>query len=292
MPTLSIDSARSSPLHCDRHHIIRESILRGIVKLLILLTLLALWCAQAEVPAPYALRLDPGQQAWLRDKQTLVIGMPAYDWPPYSYYSGKDRYEGLLHDYLQTVSQRLGLILSYRAYPTFNDAQQALRSGEVDALAGVALTPQRQTWMHFTAPLIEVPRAVLLGKPGAPPSLAQATQMQWVCEHGYDSCDLLEHLGFKKIKHVDVNTEALFMVKYGLADAYLSDRPYLESSLPSQSIQSHHLVDVPWIAPAQLSLTTTDNNARLGELLSLAVDSLTPQDKHDLIQLAETYTVP
>ncbi|MGY3884710.1 ATP-binding protein [Aeromonas aquatica] len=257
-----------------------------------MLTLLALRCAQAEVPAPYALRLDPGQQEWLREKQTLVVGMPASNWAPYSYYSGKDHYQGLLHDDLQTVSQRLGLRLHYRAYPTFNDAQLALRSGEVDALAGVAITPQRQTWMHFTAPLIEIPRAVLLGKPGKSPSLAQATQMQWVCERGYDSCDLLEHLGFKKITRVDVNTEALFMVKYGLADAYLSDRPYLESSLPNQGVKARSLVEVPWIDPVQLALTTAGNNVRLGELLSLAVDSLTPQDKHALLRLADAYNKP
>lgn len=262
------------------------------MKLLILLTLLTVRWGQAEVPAPYALRLDPAQRAWLNEKQTLVVGMTANDWAPYSYYSGGTHYQGLLHDYLNTVSQRLGLSLGYRAYPTFNDAQQALRSGEVDALAGVALTPQRQRWMHFTAPLIEIPRAVLLNKPGSPPSLAQAAQMQWVCERGYDSCDLLEHLGFKKIKHVDVNTEALFMVKYGLADAYLSDRPYLESNLPNKGIQAQQIVEVPWMGPAQLSLTTAANNTRLGELLSLAVDSLTPQDRHALIQLADAYNKP
>ncbi|MEG0009910.1 MAG: transporter substrate-binding domain-containing protein [Aeromonas sp.] len=266
--------------------------MRRVVRLLVLLTLLASQWALAEVPAPYALRLDQGQRDWLQEKQTLIIGMPAADWAPYSYYSGNDRYQGLLHDYLQTVSQRLGLTLSYRAYPTFNLAQQALRSGEVDALAGVAMTPQRQRWMHFTAPLIEIPRAVLLSKPGAPPTLAQAAQMQWVCEQGYDNCDLLEHLGFKKIKHVDGNLEAMFMVKYGLADAYLSDRPYLESNIASQRVKTQHLAEVPWVGPAQLALSTDADNVQLGTLLSLAVDSLTPQDRHALIQLASLYNQP
>jgi two-component system, NarL family, sensor histidine kinase EvgS len=266
--------------------------LRGVVRLLILLTLLAGQGVLAEVPAPYALRLDAEQREWLREKQTLVIGMPASDWAPYSYYTGDNHYQGLLHDYLKTVSQRLDLRLRYRAYPTFEDAQQALRSGEVDALAGVAMTPQRQNLMHFTAPLIEIPRAVLLAKSGPPPDLAQAAQMQWVCERGYDNCDLLEHLGFKKIKHVDTNMEALFMVKYGLADAYLSDRPYLETNIASQRVKAQHLVEVPWIEPAQLSLSTDANNVRLGALLGLAVDSLTLQDKHALIELAGIYREP
>lgn len=246
----------------------------------------------AEVPAPYALRLDAEQREWLREKQTLVIGMPATDWAPYSYYTGNNHYQGLLHDYLKTVSQRLDLRLRYKAYPTFEDAQQALRRGEVDALAGVATTLQRLRWMHFTAPLIEIPRAVLLNTPGDPPSLAQAAQMQWVCERGYDSCDLLERLGFKKVKYVDRNTEALFMVKYGLADAYLSDRPYLESNLPNKGIQAQQIVEVPWVEPAQLSLATLSSNVYLGALLSLAVDSLTPEDRYALIELADIYSEP
>lgn len=266
--------------------------MRGIVRALILLSLLACRSLLAEVPAPYALRLDAEQREWLREKRTLVIGMPAADWAPYSYYTGDDRYQGLLHDYLRTVSQRLDLRLRYKAYPTFENAQQALRNGEVDALAGVAQTPQRQRWMHFTPPLIEIPRAVLLAKPGAPPSLAQAAQLQWVCERGYDSCDLLEQLGFKKIRYVDRNIEALFMVKYGLADAYLSDRPYLESNIPGLHVKAQQMVEVPWVEPAQLALTTPSSNVYLGALLSLAVDSLTPQDRHALIELADIYNEP
>lgn len=110
----------------------RRSIVHRVVSLLIWLILLA---------SGHSLRLDAKQRSWLREKQTLVIGMPAVDWTPYSYYTGSNRYQGLLHDYLQTVSQRLDLRLDYKTYPTFEDAQQALRSGEVDALAGVASPP-------------------------------------------------------------------------------------------------------------------------------------------------------
>lgn len=264
----------------------------GVIRLLLLLPVLAVQSLLAAVPPPYALRLDTEQQTWLREKQTLTIGMPATDWAPYSYYTGNNRYQGLLHDYLQTLSQRLDLRLGYRAYPTFEDAQRALRRGEVDALAGVTLTPQRQRWMHFTAPLIEIPRAVLLARPGPSPSREQAAQMQWVCERGYDSCDLLEQLGFNKIRYVDRNIEALFMVKYGLADAYLSDRPYLESNLSSQRAKTQQMVEVPWVDPAQLALATLSSNRALGPLLSLAVDSLTPQDKHALMELADIYSEP
>lgn len=80
------------------------------------------------------------------------------------------------------------------------------------------------------------------------------------------------------------------MVKHGLADAYLSDRPYLEYSIPSQRIQNAHLVDVPWVGPAQLSLSTRTDDEPLNELLRLAVDSLTPQDRNDLLRLAGLYS--
>lgn len=272
--------------------------MRPILQLLLLLSLLCSQGTRADAPYPYSIRLDGEQQEWLRAKGTLVVGMPTTNWEPYSYYLGNNQYQGLLHDYINTLTKRLGLRLRYQSYPTLYAAQQALQRGEVDVLGGLAVTPQRLTWMTFTPQLIEIPRAVLLGKTGLPGipgipgntlSLAQATEMQWVCERGYDTCDILSHLGFKKVKMVDANTEALFMVKYGLAEAYLSDRPYLESMIVNPEVRSQQIVTLPWFGPAELSLATRADQRHLGELLALAVNSLTPEDRNILTQLAHTY---
>lgn len=267
----------------------KECNLRPIFQLLLLLTVLCSQSTLAKSPYPYASRFDNEQQKWLRDKGELVVGMPTGNWEPYSYYFGNNQYRGVLHDYVSTITKRLGLRLRYQSYPTFYAAQQALKQGKVDALAGLAVTPQRQAWMNFTPPLIEIPRAVLLGKPGDTPSLAQAAEMQWVCERGYDNCDILAHLGFKKVKVVDTSPEALFMVKHGLAQAYLSDRVHLESMIVNAEVRSQQIVTMPWFGPAELSLATRTDQRHLSELLTLAVNSLTPGDRNILTQLAHVY---
>lgn len=267
--------------------------MRTCTQLLFMLLLLCGQGVQAKISPSFALRLTPSQDSWLQQKQTLVIGMTASDWAPYSFYLGNDHYEGLLHDYLGTIGQRLGLSVRYRSYPNLSDAQKALKRGEVDTLAGVAATSQRLEWLRLTTPFIEVPRAVLLGKVGAALDLAQAAELRWVCERGYDSCDILESLGFKQIKKVDLSTEAMFMVKFGLSDAYLSDLPFLQTNLSTLKLKQDHLAtDLPWLEPARLSLGTLVANENLGDVLTLAVDSLTLQDRYNLTRLAQNYSKP
>lgn len=263
--------------------------MRPILQFLLILSFLCSQNTLAEAPYPYAMRLDGEQQEWLHEKGGLVVGMTTSNWGPYSYYLGNNRYQGGLHDYINTITKRLGLRLRYRSYPTLYAAQQALKRGEVDVLAGLAVTPQRRAWMNFTPPLIEIPRAVLLAQPGEAPSLAQAAEMLWVCERGYDSCDILSHLGFKKVKLVDTGSEALLMVKHGLAQAYLSDRAHLESMIVNSEVRSPQIVNIPWLGPAELSLATRAGQPHLSELLTLAVNSLTPGDRNILTQLVHRY---
>ena len=245
------------------------------------LLLLSLLCSQstlAQAPYPYIMRLDGEQKEWLREKGALVVSMTTSKWGLYSYYIDNKQYNRVLHDYGNTITKRLGLRPRYRGYPTLFAAKQDLKHGEVDALAGLAVAPQRRAWMNSTPPLIEIPRAVLLDKPGDTPTQATA--------RGYGSYDINSRLGFKKVKVVDTSPEALFMVKHGLAHAYPTDLAHLESLIVNFEVRSQQIVNMPWFGPAELHLATRTDQLHLGELLTFAANSFTPNDRNFPTQLA------
>ena len=80
--------------------------------------------------------------------------------------------------------------------------------------------------MRFTSDLM-TRRAACCWRERREPTLATARQLRWVCEHGFSSCEELAELGMTQLTEADSSDEAVFMVKKGLADAYLSDLPSL-----------------------------------------------------------------
>ncbi|WP_434596620.1 transporter substrate-binding domain-containing protein [Pseudomonas sp. R4-83] len=78
--------------------------------------------------------LDRPQRQWLLERNELVLGTSAPDYPPFDMtVSGKD-YEGLTADYAGLLSQATGLPIRVQRFPSRDAAIRALLDGQVDLL--------------------------------------------------------------------------------------------------------------------------------------------------------------
>ncbi len=114
--------------------------------------LLCLWLialglptARASETAPYTLlgrstveparlSLTPLQRRWLRDRQVLVLGTSAPDYPPFDITAGGRDYQGLTADYASLIGAALNLPIKVQRFASRQEAVDALMQGQIDLL--------------------------------------------------------------------------------------------------------------------------------------------------------------
>ncbi|HDX9008827.1 TPA: transporter substrate-binding domain-containing protein [Aeromonas dhakensis] len=224
------------------------------------------------------------ERLWLASRNDLVVGMPSMAWPPYIYTNGRGGFNGPLDDFANQIAGRLGLTVRYKTYPYYADAQQALLDGEVDMLIGVTPSQSRQEKMRFTSDLMTLPRAVLLTREEGEPTLAAARQLRWVCEHGFSSCEELTQLGMTQLTEADSSDEAVFMVKKGLADAYLSDLPSLMRLQRLQPQTGLKVITPEWVTDTSLAMAVRLDNQGLRDLLELALNDMSLDERRRILE--------
>lgn len=85
-------------------------------------------------PVLHSTQLSPAEWAWLRRKETLVLGTFGPDFPPFRLGAESGEFTGITADYLTIISRELGVKIEVRLYDTVEQAAEALKSGAVDML--------------------------------------------------------------------------------------------------------------------------------------------------------------
>ncbi|MEG0008867.1 MAG: transporter substrate-binding domain-containing protein [Aeromonas sp.] len=251
--------------------------------------ILVCWLACGSLAAMAATALSQEnlahwEQTWLDARSELVIGMPSVDWPPYVYTNGRGGFSGPLDDYAELVADRMGLTLKYKGYPDYARAQQALLDGEVDLLLGVTPEQVPPQQALVTLDIMGVPRGILLARSQMGSTLAVARAWRWVCIRGFGACDELARLGVKELEEADSVDEAAFMVKRGLADAYLADLPTL---IRLQHLRQHAQLQVitpSWVPATQLTMVVSADNQGLQSLLQRVLVAIPESERWRLLE--------
>jgi two-component system sensor histidine kinase EvgS len=78
--------------------------------------------------------LDASQRQWLKNRQELILGTSAPDYPPFDLTLSGHDYEGFTADYAGILSKATGLPIKVQRFASRGAAIEALESGEVDLL--------------------------------------------------------------------------------------------------------------------------------------------------------------
>ncbi len=116
-----------------------------------------------------AIGLSQEQQAWLIKhpviKQVIVRGTTHL---PYEYTDEHDVHQGLTSDYLQIISEKLGIKFQITSYAINSRTSfTELSEGKVDFASHVAKVGHREKQAHFSKAIIKMP-IVLLGRENSP----------------------------------------------------------------------------------------------------------------------------
>jgi diguanylate cyclase (GGDEF)-like protein len=97
--------------------------------------------------------LTPSEQKWLSNQTHISVAFDG-NFPPYSFMSDKGELEGFSIDVFDLLSQRLGVSFKSHTETTWKTIYPTAQRGEVDVVATMVNTPEREQWFNFTDPYI------------------------------------------------------------------------------------------------------------------------------------------
>ncbi|MBF0257491.1 MAG: PAS domain S-box protein [Desulfamplus sp.] len=120
---------------------------------------------QNSVDGLQALELTLKEKSWIEAHPNITVAIMSA-WPPLNSSDDKEGAKGIGVDYMNLLGRRLGIDFKIIPGP-FADNLKAVQEKRIDALMDVTPKPEREVFLNFTQPYIEVPH-VIVGRSDGP----------------------------------------------------------------------------------------------------------------------------
>lgn len=108
-----------------------------------------------------AVQFTDREREWLKNHGPIrVTADPS--WPPFSMLDGGNRLRGLDIDLMDDLAARAGLEIKWVTAATWQECLRLAKSGAVDVLVGTARSREREDFLLFTKPYLELPLALIV----------------------------------------------------------------------------------------------------------------------------------
>ncbi|MBD3830689.1 MAG: transporter substrate-binding domain-containing protein, partial [Arcobacter sp.] len=159
---------------------------------------------------------------WIKNNPKIKIGVDN-NWPPFDYMDVTGQHQGISSEYLNIVSKYTGL-----KFDIYSDAWvnvlEKIKNKELDLLACAAKTTDREKYLNFTKPYLDV-EVVVIGRKDLKLNSFSEIKNYTVAvqKNNYIHEDLARQFPNIKFYFVKSNEEAFKAVSYGKADFYLGN---------------------------------------------------------------------
>jgi PAS domain S-box-containing protein len=179
--------------------------------------------ADAQVAGP-GIVLTAEEQAWLDARPAIRVGNnPAFE--PIDFDDDRGRPAGVAADIMALVQKKLDLRLEYVPGQTWDEAFEALRTGQVDLLLQAGRSREREPLFLFTQPYFSF-RSVVVVRNDVPfvPNIQSLLDRRFALVRNYNETNLMRASYPQLDAHlVDSTEEALQAVSAGEVDATIGN---------------------------------------------------------------------
>tara|TARA_B100000676_G_C18076145_1_gene847771 strand:- start:2080 stop:2808 length:729 start_codon:yes stop_codon:yes gene_type:complete len=106
------------------------------------------------------LDLTASEKAWLAAHPRIRL-TPDPDFPPIEYFRD-GQFFGIAADYVRLIERKLGIKFEIREVDSWSTSVKETKARENDVWSAVAVTPERQKFMVFSAPYIDSPAVIVV----------------------------------------------------------------------------------------------------------------------------------
>ncbi|MGE4370166.1 MAG: ABC transporter substrate-binding protein [Burkholderiaceae bacterium] len=105
--------------------------------------------------------LTPQEREFLANLGPIQTGIELQGWPPFEFFDDQGNFHGIAADYLELLSDRLGIEFAIRTDLPWSDLLQAARDKQIDLIPSAAATPDRREYLTFTRTYIRSPMVLV-----------------------------------------------------------------------------------------------------------------------------------
>jgi PAS domain S-box-containing protein len=255
-------------------------------RLRFLLPVVAALCFSA-VPPALGLEFTAKEQAWLDEGQTVRVG-PAPDFPPVEFFDEEGRFAGMAADYLEILRKAVPAEFQVVRLGSWGEVVEETRAGRVDVWLEAARTPERNRFMVFTEPYIELPAVIITRRDlEGPLSLKELADLKIVGVEGYATLDhIRSELPRADLVIASDIPAGLQMVSYGSAEAIVVGTGPASYYIEKLGLTNLHAVGesgFTW----RLALAVRKDLPQLHSVLAKAIDEI---DDHTHQEIARRWT--
>ncbi len=173
----------------------------------------------------YQLELSNEEQLWLKNNPKIKLGIDRA-FPPFGSVTSDNEYVGFSADFMRIIEHRLNIAFDINKTASWNETMQMARSGELDIVAALVNTQQRQEFLAFTKPYVSNPTVIISDaiNKGYIGSLESLIGKKVSIEDGsYAHHELTRkypNIGLIPVKNTNL---ALSLVASNVADAYVGN---------------------------------------------------------------------
>jgi two-component system sensor histidine kinase EvgS len=249
------------------------------------MNILRRWGASGvSMPGTQALQLSVAEQRWL-DRHPRVSVAINENIPPITFMDSEGKFRGIGVDVLAKISLRTGLQFDIRGMRSVAEMLQAIKSDQVDVLAGIGLSSRREEDLLFTRPFLTSP-SVLVTRlaPDSPRTLDDLAGKTLALTEGNIAGEFIRQ-HFPSIGFVDapLSADAMEMVAQGKAQGGINSLISARYLISRQYRDRLQVTSTVGIDPARSTLATGRDDTELHSILDKALLSIPPEEIDDLI---------
>lgn len=227
--------------------------------------------------------LNAAELAWLDARNNRIHTCIDPHWFPLEGLDSEGKHAGLSAEVVRLFSKRAPVQFELVPTETWTQSIQSIKEGRCDIFTMAMKTPERQEYLHFTEPYLEVP-TVVLGRIEAPfiervgdlrgkrIGIVEGYALAELLESRYPSFNLIEvadeQTGLRKLQNDELDgyittlaTASYYMQELGLADVKVTGR-----------------IPADW----SLSVATRKDEPVVLGIMQKLVSSLTTEERKDL----------
>jgi PAS domain S-box-containing protein len=227
--------------------------------------------------------LTAEERAWL-DRHGPLRYAPDPAFPPFEYFRDDGTLAGITPELLDIAASNLGFRITPVRCSSWSEVLEAVQAGGVDLIGTVTRTPERESYLLFTRPYLDVPYVLFVTK-GTPPEttledLAQA-RVGVVRNYGAHAWLQAVHPEMQPVP-VETTREGLLLVSLGQLDALLETLPVGARVIGDQSLFNlTFLPQVLFNTPQHLAVSTSQ--PQLVSILQKALNSISDAERGAVI---------
>ena len=208
------------------------------------------------------LDLSEADKEWLKAHPLIEIGVDG-NWAPIDFVDDRGRHQGISADYLKRIESSLGIRFEVVPGPTFKQMLDNVMHGSLNVAATVVETAERSKKLVFTDPFYTALKVIVTSEE----QLQRINQIEdlygkkLAVENGFSTMKQVQKL-YPQIELLPVGstTEALQMVSWGQADAYIGTRAVAQWTIEQEHLTNLGFSGDPGLGPSAQRFAVRDDS--------------------------------